>query len=209
MEFDNPLLSFPISAKFVRGEWEEKFALVHPSLNYKVLSRVLVSIDPSDINMSKRNYYVPNRQIFPESSNNILPLSRNYVDVYRQLRCDECGDFYVIEGLHFIIKEYDVTVASSAYRETSAMQYIQKNGSHPNIVNFHETIEYSRMNINYKYYLVTEMCDGQNISVSLSNLEQHKPYPEEQAKLLFKNILQGIKFLHSHGVAHQVSNFKF
>ena len=203
MEFDNPFLSFPVNATFVLGQWEEKFAIMHPTLNHKVLSRVLISMDPSG-DKSNKNYYIPNRQIVPESRANIIPLSRNYVDVYRQLKADEFGDFYVVEGLHFIIKEYDVTVASSAYRETSAMQYIQKNGSHPNIVTFQECIEYSKMNICCKYYLITEMCDGQNLSISLSNLEQYKPYHEKDAKIIFQKVLEGIKFLHSHGVAHQV-----
>ena len=75
--------------------------------------------------------------------------------------------------------------------EFSAMQYI---GHHPHIMSLLQCCEDIQ-----SYYLIMDFIDGGE----LLDLILEQPLPENIAKIYLKQILDGLNYLHNHGVAHR------
>ncbi|ORX85673.1 kinase-like protein [Anaeromyces robustus] len=72
---------------------------------------------------------------------------------------------------------------------------ILKRLNHNNIIKFYECIEEEG-----KIYIVTELMKGGNL---LKLIEQKKGIPEIETRILFKQILDGIKYLHDRNITHR------
>ena len=65
---------------------------------------------------------------------------------------------------------------------------------HPNIIRFIDFVEDES-----SIYIVLELAAGGNL---LEHLE-HGPFPEPIAKNIFKQLLEGVEYLHAHDIAHR------
>lgn len=72
---------------------------------------------------------------------------------------------------------------------------ILKDLRHPNIIMLYETFENDK-----KIFLVMELCVGGDL---LSYLKKRRKIKESVAKIACKNILYGLHYLHSKGIAHR------
>jgi tousled-like kinase len=66
---------------------------------------------------------------------------------------------------------------------------VQKQLKHPNIVTLYNTVEIDRTS----FITVMEYCNGPDLSYYL---RKHKCIPEKEAKLMIKQILYAIKYMH-------------
>ena len=71
---------------------------------------------------------------------------------------------------------------------------------HENIIKLYDTLETSQY-----YYLVTEYCNGGGLSDCLEYYmnQYHKPFPEEVVQYLMRQIVSGIRYLHSKHILHR------
>lgn len=65
---------------------------------------------------------------------------------------------------------------------------------HPNIVKCHEAFE-----SNNSLYIVMELCTGGEL---YDRIAAKKKFSEVEAKHVFKQIVEGVKYLHDHKIAH-------
>ncbi|KAI0386217.1 Pkinase-domain-containing protein [Hypomontagnella monticulosa] len=76
---------------------------------------------------------------------------------------------------------------------------IMKKLNHPNLVQLIEVLDDPE---NDSLYMVLEMCKkGVIMKVGLD--EQADPYPDEQCRLWFRDLILGIEYLHAQGVVHR------
>ena len=71
---------------------------------------------------------------------------------------------------------------------------------HENIIKLYDTLETSQY-----YYLVTEYCNGGGLSDCLEYYmnQYHKAFPEEVVQYLMRQIVSGIRYLHSKHILHR------
>ena len=77
---------------------------------------------------------------------------------------------------------------------------IMKELNHPNIVRFYDMIpSYSH------YYVVMEYCNGGSLSSCLKKYKKlyNKPFSQEIVQFLMKQIVDGIRYIHSHKIIHR------
>ena len=77
---------------------------------------------------------------------------------------------------------------------------IMKELIHPNIVRFYDLLAtYSH------YYVVMEYCNGGALSKCLAKYKQfyHRPFSQEIVQYLMRQIVEGLKFIHSHKIIHR------
>ena len=77
---------------------------------------------------------------------------------------------------------------------------IMKELIHPNIVRFYDLLAtYSH------YYVVMEYCNGGGLSNCLSKYKQlyHRPFSQEIVQYLMRQIVEGLKFIHSRKIVHR------
>ena len=72
---------------------------------------------------------------------------------------------------------------------------IMQNVSHPNIPKFYD-IQCDSIN----NYIIMELCSEQTL---LEIINKNKKIPENKAKIIFRNILETVAYLHSVGIAHR------
>ena len=65
---------------------------------------------------------------------------------------------------------------------------------HPNIVKCHEAFE-----SNNSLYIVMELCTGGEL---YDRIAAKKKFSEVEARHVFKQIVEGVKYLHDHKIAH-------
>ena len=77
---------------------------------------------------------------------------------------------------------------------------ILKDIDHPNIVKLYDVKETSQF-----FYLVTEYCNGGDLSSSLEDYQDkyNKPFPEEIVQYLMKQIVSAIRYLHKKTILHR------
>ena len=77
---------------------------------------------------------------------------------------------------------------------------IMKELNHPNIVLF-----YDMLTSNSHYYVVMEYCHGGGLSSCLNNYKKlyNKPFSQEIAQYLMSQIVEGIRYIHSHKIIHR------
>ena len=77
---------------------------------------------------------------------------------------------------------------------------ILKDIDHPNIVKLYDVKETSQY-----YYLVTEYCNGGDLSGCLEEYQDkhNKPFPEEVVQYLMKQIVSAIRYLHNKTILHR------
>ena len=102
----------------------------------------------------------------------------------------------------FATKKIDKKFASNP----KARKYLEneiailKDISHDNIVKLYEVKETSQF-----YYLVTEYCNGGDLSDCLDTYQEkyNKPFTEEIVQYLMKQIVSAIKYLHDKTILHR------
>ena len=77
---------------------------------------------------------------------------------------------------------------------------ILKDIDHPNIVKLYDVKETSQY-----FYLVTEYCNGGDLSTCLEKYQDkyNKPFPEEIVQYLMKQIVSAIRYLHKKTILHR------
>ena len=71
---------------------------------------------------------------------------------------------------------------------------VHKEIRHPNIVRLYDFVEFEIESQTY-YAMVLEFCEGSDLA---HHLKKNKILPEKEAKSILKQILSGIKYLHTH-----------
>ena len=71
---------------------------------------------------------------------------------------------------------------------------ILKMMDHPNVLKFYETFE-DEVNL----YIVTELCNGGEL---MDQIKLKKSIPEDQTRIIFKGVLNALKYCHEKGIAH-------
>jgi calcium/calmodulin-dependent protein kinase I len=79
------------------------------------------------------------------------------------------------------------------YEEISVMRIL---GNHPGIIQMVDMDE----SIPNTMRLVLELCEGGEL---FDRIQQKKFYPEQEAKVLIKNLLEAVGFIHSKGIMHR------
>ena len=77
---------------------------------------------------------------------------------------------------------------------------IMKELIHPNIVRFYDLLV-----THSHYYVVMEYCNGGGLSNCLSKYKQlyHRPFSQEIVQYLMRQIIEGLKFIHSRKIIHR------
>ena len=77
---------------------------------------------------------------------------------------------------------------------------ILKDINHPNIVKLYDVKETSQF-----FYLVTEYCNGGDLSSCLEKYQDknNKPFTEEIVQYLMKQIVSAIRYLHQKTILHR------
>merc|ERR1711865_47593 len=79
------------------------------------------------------------------------------------------------------------------YDEINIMRHL---GNHPSIIQLVDMDESLQSTVR----LVLELCEGGEL---YDRIQQKQFYPEPEAKLLIRNLLEAMKFIHSKGVMHR------
>jgi len=107
---------------------------------------------------------------------------------------------------YVIIKEYylelvkarksvhGVPLAEDAMAEVKTHQFLNK-GNHPHIVGIYDVFRDAR-----KMYVVLEFCKNGDFFNAVQNKEK---FPESVCKKYFKQLLEGVFYMHSKGYAHR------
>ena len=70
---------------------------------------------------------------------------------------------------------------------------------HPNIIKLYEVYE----NENY-FYLIMELCSGGELfDRIITNIENGKPFTEEQAAIIFQQMMSAINYCHKNNIVHR------
>ena len=72
---------------------------------------------------------------------------------------------------------------------------ILKTVRHPNVIGYVDCVD-----TQHKMYIVLEYADGGEL---FEHIVKQGAFPEEDAKLIFLQLLQGVAYLHSTGIAHR------
>ena len=116
------------------------------------------------------------------------------------------GEVYLTSKQGVLKKYATKVIEKSKYNSPKKMKYltneitILKDINHPNIVKFVEIHETSK-----KIYIVTELCNGGNLSNNLENyMEKNKiAFSEEIVQYIMKQIIEGVKYLHNKKIIHR------
>lgn len=97
------------------------------------------------------------------------------------------------------LKAYDKNILTTIQRKMSVTREIQilKAMNHPNIVKLNETFE-----TNTHIVLSMEHITGVLLSTLLKSIPNCR-LPEIEARIIFKQVLNGVEYCHSQGVAHR------
>jgi serine/threonine protein kinase len=116
------------------------------------------------------------------------------------------GEVYLTSKQGVLKKYATKVIEKSKYNSPKKMKYltneitILKDINHPNIVKFVEIHETSK-----KIYIVTELCNGGNLSNNLENyMEKNNiAFSEEIVQYIMKQIIEGVKYLHNKKIIHR------
>jgi len=87
----------------------------------------------------------------------------------------------------------DHAALTRIYEEINILQVL---GNHPNIIQLVDMDESQRNKIR----LVLELCEGGEL---YDRIQQKQFYPEIEAKVLVKNLLEAVAFIHNKGIMHR------
>jgi serine/threonine protein kinase len=92
-----------------------------------------------------------------------------------------------------------VKIVKQAHAQGSILEreieIMKKVGNHPNILTLHDVFQ-TKKNV----YLVMELAEGGEV---FDHIVKHGQYSERDASIVAKQIVEAVKYLHDHGVAHR------
>ena len=102
-------------------------------------------------------------------------------------------------GKHVAIKIYEKSKLISRQRKSCVEEEIRilKELNHPNIVRLYDTIDTPK-----HLYLIMELIKGRSLLSYVRSLHE-KVISEDDAIVIFKQILSGIQYCHSKGISHR------
>ena len=101
-------------------------------------------------------------------------------------KCELDGKFYALKVVHLT----SVNVPDSLQREINCLSLLR----HPNLLHLHEVFS-DKENV----YLVMDLCEGGELQSRIAN----SPLPEDDAKVIFGQIISAVHYMHTHQVAHR------
>ena len=168
----------------------ENLPLKHNNNNKQILSKKNINLSPiSGLNHSyikKKNNNKINNYVFLKQLGN---------GSYASVKCAK----HKITQVKYAVKIYSKLSLFDPQKKTSVKNEIEnlKLLSHTNIVKFHEVIE-SQTNL----YLIMEYVNGISLRDYINQKEQ-KLLNENETKLIFKQIVNAIKYCHSKHICHR------
>ncbi|RWS07433.1 testis-specific serine/threonine-protein kinase 3-like protein [Dinothrombium tinctorium] len=116
----------------------------------------------------------------------------SFAKVYKAKQIEKDGKEKVIA-----VKVIDLDKTSTDYRQKFLPRelYTLRKVRHPSVVTIHEIFT-----IENKIYIFMDLADGGDI---LDYLRANGPIPEDKAKVWFRQIAEGLKYIHSLGIAHR------
>ena len=90
----------------------------------------------------------------------------------------------------------DTESSSALQREIHTLAALH----HKNIMTLHEVID-TRSNV----YLVMELCEGKSLYhlIKKTNETKHPGLPEDYVKTVFRQIVEGVAYMHSRSIVHR------
>ena len=70
-----------------------------------------------------------------------------------------------------------------------------KSVSHQNLIRLEEVYETKK-----KFYLITELCEAGELA---KWIKKQGPIPEHESKLIMRQIVEAISYLHKHDIVHR------
>ena len=87
-------------------------------------------------------------------------------------------------------------VGEDAVAELTAMQKLCSPGGHPNVLDLLEVIEDDT-----RVWVVLPFCEGGDMFSVVA--EQNGPLPCSQTRVLFRQVIEGLRFIHTNGIFHR------
>ncbi len=96
------------------------------------------------------------------------------------------------------VKRIDFTTVTYDYRTRASMKNLRVliKLNHPNIVKAYQLVKAKKYALIFMYYL-------KNYCIQDLMRKRDKPFEENEAKLLFKDMMNAINYIRSEGIAHR------
>lgn len=191
IEYDNTVhKAYIIDAKSRNGTFVNNTRVPHGVKRFLNTNDVITASCPSEATFRFVNKYESDNKFNQCYAFTDRILGNGASSVVRECRNRRTGELYAVKVINKNKFESAPKVVENFKKEVDILSRLD----HPSIIHFIDFVEDES-----SIYIVLELAAGGNL---LEHLERG-PFSETVAKAVFRQLLEGIEYLHAHDIAHR------